>query len=280
MKKFIPLLMTLFIFPACARAQVGSLNWSFQSRADVVPALKKTRGNLRATYDVLVCSVRYGYQNTSLEYYEKVVEGRDFDASAEDSAAYAFAYALSNGLRPWNWKKDSYRGSIKDSSRAKAVYFRDRAFELKPNSPEVLVLQAFADTMGTNESRKRAYTHALKATKLAPEWADSYYWLGWSAGFYALTISGQDIESQRAKANLGRLMLKSYSKAEKLDSNLKPHLYLKRVEAYYLLPNQDNRQEASQLIDAHFKAFPYYVAWCNKRKPGRTKASIKESLMP
>ena len=136
MKKLIALLITLLTFPACAPAQVGSLNWTFQSRADVVPALKQTRGNLRATYNVLVCSVRYGYQNTSLEYYEKVVEGRDFDASAEDSAAYAFAYALSNGLRPWSWKKDSYRGSIKDSSRAKAVYFRNRAFEsLGYNSP-------------------------------------------------------------------------------------------------------------------------------------------------
>ena len=141
-------------------------------------------------------------------------------------------------------------------------------------------MQAFAEAMGTDESRKRAYIHTLKATKLASKWADAYYWLGWSAGFYALTLSGQDEKSQKAKANLGQLMLKSYSKAEKLDSKLKPHLHLKRVEAYYLLPNQDNRKEASKLIDAHFESFPYYVAWCNKRKPGRTKASIKASLMP
>lgn len=279
MRRLIFLLLSLFASISCVHAQVGSLDWSFRSRADVIPALNKTRGNLRATYNVIICTARYGYQNTALGYYEKVVEGRDFDASAEDSAAYAFSYAISNGFRPWNWKKDSYRGSIKDSSQAKAAFFRERAFNLKPKSPEVLTMQAFAETMG-GLRRKEAYKHMLYATKLAPKWADAYYWLGWSADYYALDIHGQDAENQKTKANLGRLMLNAYDKAEKLDPNLKPHLYLKRIGAYDLLPKQEAMKEVPKLIDAHFKAFPYYVDWCKKRNPNETEASIKKYLMP
>ena len=229
---------------------------------------------------MLVCSVRYGYQNTSLEYYEQVVKGKEFDVSAEDSAAYAFAYAISNGFRPWVWKKDSYRGSIKNSDQSRAAYFRDRAFKLKPNSPEILVMQAFAETMGTNDGRRKAYPRLVKATKLAPKWADAHYWLGWAANNYALTMRGRDAKVQKAKANLGRQMLKSYSKAEKLDSYLKPHLYLERIHAYKLIDNQKFGKEISQLIDAHFKAFPYYVAWIRKNDPDATEASIRGYLMP
>ena len=95
-----------------------------------------------------------------------------------------------------------------------------------------------------------------------------------------MTIEGQDAKSQKTKANLGRLMLNAYDKAEKLDPKLKPHLYLKRIEAYDLLPKQEAMKEVPNLIDAHLKAFPYYVDWWKKRYPGETEASIRESLMP
>ena len=255
----------LLVLSTCAQAQVGSLNWSFQSRADVVPTLQKTRGNLRATYEVLLCSARYGYELTALSYYEDVVSGKEFSASADDSAAYAFAYAISDGLRPWNWRKDSLNISLK-SNQAMGITFRDRASKLKPKSAEVLVMQAFWEMMEwSGKHREEAYRHTLEAAKIAPQWADAYYWLGWAAEHYALTFTGDDAKSQETKSDLGRLMLRAYDKAESLDKGLRPHLYMQKLSAYELIGDKESSRRIPEIVDAHLKAFPYYGAWYQKR---------------
>ena len=284
----ISLLLCLLLFCGSSQAQLGTMKWHFNSRNEVVSALQKTRSNLRATYEVLICAGRQGYTNTGIGFYENVIAGHEFDASPQDSAAYAFAFDLGYSFRPWGWKRDLDESMIKKSSRANAMYFRDRARSMRPNVPEVLVMRAFWErSLGVQES-KDAYQANLQAVKRAPRWADAYYWLGTSANTYAATFSDQILnnkikpntkEMADAKATivrLGRLQLHAYDKAEKLDPGLRPHLYWSRLDAYQYIADKESARMIPVLVERHLRAFPDFGAWYQKTT-GQTVQQFRQS---
>lgn len=255
-------------FPACSRAQVGTMRWHFRSRSAVTAALQQTRGNLRKTYEVLVCAGRQGFCNTSIGYYEDVVTGHEFDATFQDSAAYAFAFDIGYVFRPWSWKIDPDKSMIKKSTRATAQLFRERALAMRPQSPEVLVMRCLDENMYF--SRKEAYQHTLQAVKRAPNWADAHYWLAWSACSYALTFN-RDVHpvvkkpaSKVIQVRLGKLALKSYDRAQKLDLGLRPYLYIERVGAYELIADRNAARMIPICLNVHLQAFPWYAEWYRK----------------
>ena len=281
------LLLCLLLLCGSGQAQMGTMKWRFNSRAEVVSALQETRGNLRATYEVLICAGRQGYTNTGIGFYENVVVGHEFDASAQDSAAYAFAFDLGYSFRPWGWKRDLDQSMIKKSSRANAAHFRDRARSLRPNVPEVLVMRAFWErSLGEQES-KDAYQANLQAVKRAPRWADAYYWLGTNANIYAGTFRSQTLnnkttansqEMAEAKATvvrLGRLQLRAYDKAEALNLGLRPHLYWSRLDAYQDIADKKSAQMIPILVERHLHAFPNFGAWY-QRTTGRTVQQFRQ----
>lgn len=264
----------LLALPACA--QMGTMKWHFNSRDEVKSALQQTRGNLRSTYDVMICAGRQGYTNTSIGFYENVVAGHEFYALGQDSAAYAFAYDLGYSFRPWCWKRDTDQSMIKKSSGARAQLFRDRAQLLLPNSPERLVMRAFwAGTLSSKDTTE-AYQATLRAVKLAPRWADAYYWLGTEvsnyAGVFSTRISRQEVKPHTPEmtqiretvARLGQLQLRAYDKAERLDPGLRPHLYWARLNAYQDIRDKKSAEIMPFLVEQHLRAFPDFGVWYRK----------------
>jgi hypothetical protein len=247
------------------------MKWNFDSRGEVIAALKQTRGRLRPTYEVLICAGRQGYTNTGIGFYENIAVGHEFSASGPNSAAYAFAYDLGYSFRPRGWKRDPDTSMIHKSSAATAQYFRERAANMMGNSPEVLIMRSFWGATLGRESRKDASVSALKAIKRAPNWADAYYWLGSAAECYALTFKMDLVndrlklgtkEGDEAKAEMVRLAhltLRAYDKAERLDPALHPILLLDRASAYNIIADKESAEMIPLLTDAYLKAFPDYA---------------------
>lgn len=268
MRTLFLLFSSLLLMVATGQAQMGTMQWQFKSRAEVVPALQKTRGNLHATYNVIVSAVRQGYGNSCAGYYEDFVVGHEFNSSGQDSAAYAFAYDVNSGVRPWDWKRDRDNSMIKKSSAATAQYHRERALKLLPNSPEVLTMRAFwGSGQPFKAGRQEGYSSALKAVKLAPKWADAYYWLQYATGAYANSFAGQITrglkpgtpaykEAEATVARLAFLRLRACNNAEMLNPSLKPYLLIDRVFAYDKIADQTSAQMIPKLVDAYLKAFP------------------------
>jgi len=259
MKKTLTLFVLLLVCTTKAHAQVGTAKWSLSTRSDVVSALKATRGNLRQTYEVMICAARQGFTSTSVSFYAPLVRGQEFRASGADSAAFAFADDL-NGFtfRPWNWKHDPIETS---GNLVWVGYFRDRALKLLPNSPEVLVMRSFYEA--TTEQEK-GYQTALKATRLAPRWADAYYWTVHAAIMYGNSF-GADKSKRPIERKMGQLALQAAKKAEPLDLGLRPKLFLLRLQAYELLRNKESVKMIPMLGEMHFRAFPSYATWARRR---------------
>lgn len=258
-----------------SHAQMGTMKWHFRSRADVVPALQKTRGNLRSTYDVLICAARQGYRNTALGFYEDVVSGHEFNATVQDSAAFGFAHDLADNFSPWYWKKDLDFSDYKGSSRASAVLFKDRAFQYGAGSPEILVMRAYKERLLFKETRKRAYEWCLKAVKRAPNWADAHYWLAEAAEDYALAFQDEHKPSNKAIiVRLGRLEMSSCDRAEKLDAGLHPYLYMTRINASELIADKKAARMIPIYADAYLRAFPGYAVFY-QRTWGKDEEQIR-----
>ena len=276
MKSILLLFALILGVATTSHAQMGTMLWQFNSRAEVKEALEQTRGDLRQTYNVLICAGRQGFCNTGIGFYENIVVGHEFDASPQDSAAYAFAFDLGYSFRPWGWKRDEDDSIVKNESRALAQLFRDRARTGLPDSPEVLVMRAFWSSSLEAEDRKQAYEDSLRAVELVPDWADAYYWLGTNAGSYS-NIFSTPIAREEVKPNtpemaqiraklveFGRLQLRAYDKAESLDAGLRPHLYWSRLYAYQNLRDKESVRMIPILVEEHLRAFPNFAGWYYK----------------
>lgn len=274
------LLAFLFLILICSSkqtlAQQGTMKWRFASRSQVVPALEKTRGNLRATYEVLMCAVRQGYSRTALGYYENIVAGHEFAASSKDSAAYSFAFDLCDGPRPWHWGRDRALREVKKSSRASAQYFRERAMKMSSGSPEVLLMTSFYGLyQGDMKERGQAYQNLVKATKRAPTWADAHFWLGMAATTYAMSYETRILDKevtpitkpqyQAAIKRLGAISLRAYDRAEKLDPGLRPYLFAERLFACQQAETKKCAKMIPLYVEAHLRAFPEFPAWYLKQ---------------
>lgn len=270
-----------------AFAQQGTAKWRFTSRSQVVPALQKTRGNLRATYEVLMCAVRLGYSRTALGFYEDVVGGHEFTASAQDSAAYSFAFDLCDGPRPWHWGKDRSLSAVKKSNRASAQYFRERAMKMGSRSPEVLVLTSFYGLyQGNMKERGQAYQRLVIATKRAPQWADVHFWMGKAAVSYGMSYSTRitrnevtgetKAQYQQAIQRLGAVALRAYDRAEKLDVGLRPYLYDERLNACEQAATKKCAQMIPFYVEGHLRAFPRFSEWYEERT-GRTVTQYRQT---
>ena len=269
MKRLLLLLLmlcALVLKPASSQAQVGTMKWRFKSRAEVRTALTKTRGNLRKTYEVLVCAGRQGYCNTSIAYYEKIVVPKPFDSTAVENASYAFAYDIGYSYRPWSWKIDPDKSMIKLSSPTKAATARQRGEAV--TTAEALVMRCMYNS--TSSARKKAYQQGLQAVENAPKWADAHYWLAGAATNYAFTFQ-KDVwptvkrkESWDRMVDLGQVAMRSYRRAENLDSGLRPYLFLEKAGAAELMADPQSLATIPSLIQAHLQAFPNYISWYQK----------------
>jgi len=272
---FLGLLCGTLLVSTTSHAQMGTMRYRFRSRAAVVPALQKARGNLRNTYDVLICAARQGYRNTALGYYEGVVSGHEFDATVQDSAAFAFAHDLADNFSPWYWKRDTDFRDYKGSSRGSAVLFKDRAFKYGAGSPEVLVMRAYKARLFFKEDRKQAYEWCLKAVKQSPQWADGYYWLSEAADNYALSLQDEHKPLNQARiVRLGVLEMRACDKAEHLDPGLHYYLYINRINASELIADKKAARMIPIYADAFLRAFPEYAVFY-KRVGGKDEAQIR-----
>lgn len=264
-------IISCFLFVSCfaaspAHAQVGTMQWHFKSRAEVIPAVQQTRGNLRSTYNVLICAARQGYINTALSYYEGIVSKGMFDASVQDSAAFAFAHDLADGFIPWNWKKDINPSNYQGTKESKVIFLRDRAYSKSPHLAEVLVMRSYKSRYLFKEDRKQAYEWALEAVKRSPKWADAHYWLAQSAEYYGLSLQNSKSPEEKAQAiQLGRIGMRSYDKAENLDPNMRPYTYLGRIGLSQLIADKKAAKMIPIYVNAQLRSFPNYSPWLKKR---------------
>jgi len=269
-----PGLVCLLSIPSFA--QMGKMKWRFKSRNDVGSALQQAQGNLRETYEAIVCAARQGYSSSALSFYEDVVLNHQFDATAKDSAAYVFAFDVNYSLRPWDWKKD--RNPIHTrSGRAMAQLFWDRSNSLAKSSAEVSVMRVLPNLTIPRTERRQAYQDALRAIKLAPNWADAWYWLGQAAGSYALTFEDlpRTVANRATQVRLSRLELRAYDRAEKLNPSLKPYLGLARAAAYEMLADKKSPQMMTLYVNQYLRDFPSWIVWYGKRM-GKTEEQVHD----
>lgn len=257
-------------------AQMGKMKWHFKSRTDVAPALQQAQGNLRETYEVIVCAARQGYSSSALSFYEDVVLNHQFDATAKDSAAYVFAFDVNYSLRPWDWKKDRSPTHTR-SGRAMAQLFWDRSNSLAKSSAEVSVMRVLPNLTIPRTERRRGYQDALRAVQLAPKWADAWYWLGQAARSYALTFEDlpRSASNRATQVRLSRLELRAYDRAAKLNPSLKPYLGLARAAAYEMLADKKSPQMMTLYLSQYLRDFPSWIVWYGKRI-GKTEEQVRD----
>lgn len=237
-------------------AQAGTQKWRFQNRGQVRSAVLGNLKNLRFSYEIATCAARQGMIRTVLQTYEQVIRDKIYDASPEVCSSYALAHHYLSDPTSWDWKRDSdTKIRVRDSSSALQVqFFRDRALQLKPRSPEVLLSYALWSAYQP-KGRPSALRQVQEAVRRAPTWADAHFWL---ANILDLNNSVMPTKQRESVAlRYGRLELAALDRAEKLDVAFQREALINR---YYAFQLQHKPKEALAAFDAYVRARPNFPA--------------------
>ncbi len=255
------LLFSVLVIVLPAHAQVGTPKWNFRNRAQVAAATRKYKLDLRQSYNIIICATRQGMIRTVVHTYEQMMPANVFDVPPEMASSFALAHRMMMGGNRWDWKLDT-TPNITQTSAAdslKVMLYRDRALQMLPRSPEVLISYAiWAEDYG--EKRAQALQLSEKATRLAPRWADAHYW-------HSVMISGDWIMLSHAEQGMqgprcGAAELRALNTAVKLDPGFKQ---IKAGDEWTILQTMRRSKEALASFDAYTRARPDFAVFWDKR---------------
>ena len=261
LKTLLGLVFCCFAAGLPAHAQVGTPKWNFHSRAEVEAATRRYKLNLHQSYNIIMCATRQGMIRSVVHAYEEMMPSNVFDVPPEMASSFALAHRMMMGGNRWDWKLDTTPNITKlsDADSLKVALYRDRALEMLPNSPEVLVSYAIWAT-GYGEKRPQALHLVEKALRLAPRWADAYYW------HYATLEDNWAIlppaQWDRQGPRYGLAMLHALNTAAQLDPWFKRGVDVDRAMAYERLGRP---REALTFFDAYTTARPDYAQYWDSR---------------
>lgn len=244
-----------------ARAQVGTPKWHFHSRAEVEAATRRYKLNLRQSYNIIMCATRQGMIRSVVHTYEEMMPSNIFNVPPEMASSFALAHRMMQGGNSWDWGLDTKPNVAKTTSSdgIKVTLYRDRALEMLPNSPEVLVSYAiWACDYG--EKRPQALHLVEKALRLAPKWADAYDWHSEMLNYNWVQLS----PAQRVKQgrHYGAAMLRSLDTAARLDPWFKQEISFDKFYAYTAMGRP---REALASFDAYAVTRPDFPIFWDKR---------------
>lgn len=255
------LCLTLINAHSCL-AQAGTQKWQFQNRGQVRSAVLGNLKDLRTSYEIITCAARQGMIRTVLQTYEEVIGSDIYNTSPEVCSSYALAHRYFTGFSSWDWKRDE-DSSIEvlrgQSAGLQVQWFRDRALQIKPKSPEVLLSYALWSAYEAG-GRPLALRQINEAVKLAPNWADAHFW---RAGIILGAWSVITPTSKRlaAGSHYGTEMVRALNKAEKLDSAFHKIAMIKRYHGYQTLGDD---KKALAAFDAYGRFYPEFAVIMDK----------------
>ena len=254
-------LISLMLVSTRCLAQAGTQKYQFQNREQVRVAVLGNLKDLRASYNIITCAARQGMIRTVLQTYEKVIGKDIYDASPEVCSSYALAHRYFAGFVNWNWKQDTDESIqvLGGEGALQVKWFRERALEAKPHSPEVLLSYALWSVYEPN-GRPLALNQLNEVVRLAPKWADAHFWrahiidMRWS-------VIMPTAKREAAAKHYGTESLMALNRAEKLDSAFHKVAMIDRYRAYQTLG--DNKK-ALAAFDAYTKFYPSFVTAMDK----------------
>lgn len=245
-----------------AQAQVGTPKWHFHSRAEVEAATRRYKLNLRQSYNIIMCATRQGMIRSVVHTYEEMMPSDIFKVPPEMASSFALAHRMMQGNNRWDWALDTKPNLTKITSRdgIKVTLYRDRALEMLPNSPEVLVSYAIW-ACDYEEKRPQALHLVEKALRLSPKWADADYW------HYVMLqdnwVQLPPVQRTKQGPHYGAAMLRALDTAASLDPWFSPReIGEDRSMAYDAMGRS---HEALTLSDAYAVARPDYPIFWDKR---------------
>ena len=182
-------------------------------------------------------------------------------------SAYAFSYFMATGPLSKNYFKAAVSPVLKQlqGQYLEAEECRAAALKSAPESPEVLLESALAlfhkSGGSVDDTKKRclqACNYLRQAAKLAPDWADTHYWLGQCLVDYT--------QFEKEKQPLLEEALRAYQQAEQHDSALRSQTLMGRVYAYAALKQPEKALEALEALATEkpaVKDSPFYTNWKN-----------------
>ena len=242
-----------------AHAQMGTAKWRFQNRAQVEAATRKYKMNLRESYNIIMCAARQGMIRSVVHTYEQIMPKNVFDVPPEMASSFALACRMMQS-RGWDWKVDNTPNITKISANDALTVslYRDRALQMLPNSPEVLVSYAIWAT-DRSEQCLQALQLSQKAVRLAPRWADAHYW-------HSIMLNNEWLElapAQRSKQGprYGAAELRALNTGVRLDRGLKQLLDKDKSTIYQTMGRP---REALIYFDAYAAQEPGYAVFWDK----------------
>jgi tetratricopeptide (TPR) repeat protein len=236
-----------------SQAQVGTPKWYFHDRVEVEEAARKYKMNLRESYNIIMCAKRQGMIRSVVRTYERDLSASPFDTPPEVCSSFALAHDLMTSSVRWDWKPDYQRGLTKltQGDGVRITFYRDRALELLPKSPEALLASAI--TALNQDKRAESLNLINKALRSAPNWAELHWWRAKALDYRLIAMGSQ--ERQKEKARYSTLILRALSESERLDSAFKQENLLRRSETY---SNLGRYKDALQAFDAYILYKPKY----------------------
>lgn len=227
------LLMTAAISATMALA-APTAQWLFTNEEEMQQTVTVQADNPRAAYYIILRAVRHELApQTAVAYYD-LLQKNPQDPYLQATWAFSHFVATSPIFRQKFTKPDSDLEKQIAKQQGEAVYYRDKAIKAKPSSPVVLVETALYLVYANNRSTE-AVEKLRKATSLAPDWADTHYWLGTVLSSYWASPSAL----KEKRADIAREAIASLDRALKLEPKLRDDCLMSYSGAYQALDRPD-----------------------------------------
>ena len=263
--------LLLALLCGCAvpsQAQVGTPEWHFDNREQVEAAARKYKLDLRESYNIILSAKRQGMLNSVVRAYEAELPKSPFDTPPQLASSFAFAHEMMHASVRWDWPRDKARGLTKltPADGIRITFYRDKALEALPKSPEVLL--EYAIYAIEQDQREKALNLTTKALLYAPQWSELHWWHAKALEYRLIAI--QDRLNRQEEPRYGALILKALDTAQQLDPGFKQENLLRRASAYSYMGRY---KEALAAFDAYIRYKPGY----RKRIGERSYMAIRQA---
>lgn len=259
---------------ALAMAAPSAKYWLFSNKKEMQKAVPYYSNNPRATYYVIMRARNKGMAGLACASYHDLLKKNGNDPYLQSAYAFSHFMAVGEFSKEYFTEKASALTQELRTQQLEAKYYRDAAIKADSNSPVILVETAVPKIYGSEaETRSEAVDYLRKAVRLAPEWADSQYWLGQALD--ALWAAKWSYASAKDRDSLKPLLyeqIASLKRAEKLDPTLHGNCLIGYSTAYYYT---DQVGLALRYSDAYSKLHPE-----DAKKPStiKTRRQMVEEL--
>jgi tetratricopeptide (TPR) repeat protein len=228
-------LMAVVAICATAALAAPAARWLFTNEEEMQQTVTVQADNPRAAYYIILRASKQGLGPQTCVAYHDLLKKNPYDPYLQ--ATYAFSQYMAT--RPFSERFFSGERSDLEKEiwkqQAEAIYYRDEAIKAKPDSAVILVETALPLHYGYGNNSTKAVEHLRKAARIAPDWADTYYWLGKVLSDY---WANSEVPKEK-RAEIAREAIASLDRAIKLEPKLREDCLMSYSGAYQALDRPD-----------------------------------------